>query len=77
MVLLESEKQHDDLLVGDFIDSFHNLTFKDSMLLTWAKAYCPVTFIFKESDKISQLYLLLYSTLCDIPNYAVLLFILL
>ena len=28
---------YDDVLAGDFQDSFHNLTFKDSMLMTWAK----------------------------------------
>ena len=25
----------DDLLIGDFHDSFHNLTYKDSMLVNW------------------------------------------
>ena len=49
---LEPEKVHDDILIGDFDDSFHNLTFKDSMFLTWAKHNCPVKFIFKEKDKI-------------------------
>ena len=27
-------ERDDDLIVGDFVDSFHNLTYKDSMLLT-------------------------------------------
>ena len=48
---LEGEKKHNDIMIGNFDDSFHNLTFKDSMLLTWAKYNCPVSFIFKEKDK--------------------------
>ena len=32
---------NDDLIVGDFVDSFHNLTYKDSMFLTWVKHECP------------------------------------
>ena len=31
----------DDLLIGDFHDSFHNLTYKDSMLVNWVKHDCP------------------------------------
>ena len=34
--LVEDElEEHDDILLGDFVDSFHNLTFKDSMFFTW------------------------------------------
>lgn len=43
---------YDDILAGDFLDSFHNLTFKDSMLMTWAKEKCPSKFIFKGDDDI-------------------------
>jgi hypothetical protein len=40
-----------DVLAGDFIESFHNLTFKDGMLLTWAKNNCKVRFLFKGKAK--------------------------
>ena len=43
---------YDDILAGDFLDSFHNLTFKDSMLMTWAIEKCPSKFIFKGDDDI-------------------------
>ena len=50
--LIQDEmKQYDDFLVGDFMDSFHNLTFKDSMILTWAKNDCPASFILKVRDQ--------------------------
>jgi len=46
----ELEKD-DDLLVGDFVDSFHNLTYKDSLFLTWMKHECPsATYVFKGDD---------------------------
>jgi len=38
---------HGDILVGEFQDSFVNLTFKDSMLLVWSRAYCKAEYIFK------------------------------
>ena len=46
---LNSEiEKYDDILIGDFDESFHNLTFKDSLLFTWAKNDCPSSFIMKE-----------------------------
>ena len=39
--------EFDDILAGDFLESFHNLTFKDSMLLTWANNNCGFDFIYK------------------------------
>ena len=41
-----------DALVGDFIDSFHNLTFKDAMLLQWAQDSCHARFILKGDDDV-------------------------
>ena len=54
MKIYEDEKNHEDLLIGDFEESFYNMTMKDSMLLTWAKSGCTVPFIFK-GLKILQL----------------------
>ena len=51
-VLREEQAQHDDILVGDFEESFYNLTFKDSLLLTWSKNHCRAKFIFKGDDDI-------------------------
>lgn len=39
-----------DIIVGDFHDSFHNLTYKDSMFLTWAKHSCPTVKHFIKGD---------------------------
>ena len=50
--LSNEASSYDDILAGDFLDSFHNLTFKDSMLMTWAKERCPSKFIFKGDDDI-------------------------
>ena len=51
--LLEEQSQYDDILIGNFTDDFHNLTFKDSMVFTWAKDHCNALFVFK--GKILQL----------------------
>ena len=41
----------DDIIVGNFKDAFHNLTYKDSMLVTWVKHECPAAlYIFKGDD---------------------------
>ena len=47
---LEPELEFDDVLAGDFRESFYNLTFKDSMLFSWAAASCNAKFIFKVSE---------------------------
>ena len=31
--VLKEEEEHDDILLGDFQDSFHNLTYKGSFLI--------------------------------------------
>ena len=45
--LLKEQSIYKDLLIGEFQDSFVNLTFKDSMFLVWAKSFCEVAYIFK------------------------------
>ena len=43
--------KYNDILLGDFDDSFHNLTYKDSMFFTWARFGCPdLAYIFKGDD---------------------------
>ena len=41
-----------DVLVGDFVDSFHNLTFKDAMMLKWVQMECRARYIFKGDDDV-------------------------
>ena len=43
--------EFDDVLVGDFDESFYNLTFKDSMLVKWNNKHCNASFIFKVKAK--------------------------
>ena len=57
-ITAENQLEHqleddDDLLVGDFVDTFHNLTYKDSLFFTWMKHECPsATYAFKGDDDI-------------------------
>jgi hypothetical protein len=45
------EAEFDDILLGDFTDSFHNLTYKDSMFFTWARHACSsIEYVFKGDD---------------------------
>ena len=53
-------QRYDDALIGDFVDSFHNLTFKDSMLLTWVKEECQARFILKGDDDVFVRYLFVH-----------------
>ncbi len=49
--LKQEAENFDDILMGDFRESFYNLTFKDSMFFTWAVNSCTKTqFVFKGSD---------------------------
>ena len=52
--LVEQEyNEYHDILQGDFLDSFRNLTLKDIMFLNWQQVYCPqVQFIFKGDDDV-------------------------
>lgn len=52
-LLQEEFNEYHDILQGDFIDSFRNLTLKDIMFLNWQQVYCPsVQFIFKGDDDV-------------------------
>ena len=41
-----------DMLIGDYVDSFHNLTIKDAMMLQWVKSKCRARYIFKGDDDV-------------------------
>ncbi|CAL7933859.1 unnamed protein product [Xylocopa violacea] len=45
-------KEHNDLLQGDFLDSYQNLTLKHLMGLRWASSKCNATFLIKSDDDI-------------------------
>ncbi|GAB6025848.1 hypothetical protein CHUAL_011828 [Chamberlinius hualienensis] len=53
--LLENEsKQHGDIVQGNFIDSYHNVTLRDLMALRWAWQRCSQsTFIIRFDDDIA------------------------
>lgn len=40
-VLKTENRIHGDILQGDFIDSYHNVTLRDLMSLKWALEHCP------------------------------------
>jgi hypothetical protein len=50
--LLESENaKYSDLVQGDFVDHYRNLTYKNLMGLKWIGQYCPsVRFVLKSDD---------------------------
>lgn len=48
----ESEK-YQDILMHDYVDSYHNLTYKTLMGLHWASTYCPQsTYVMKTDDDV-------------------------
>ena len=49
---LDEAKEFKDMLIGDFKDSFHNLTYKDSMACTWLMKRCNPEFVFKGDDDV-------------------------
>uniref|UniRef100_A0A224YQ19 Hexosyltransferase n=1 Tax=Rhipicephalus zambeziensis TaxID=60191 RepID=A0A224YQ19_9ACAR len=51
-VLAEAEI-HGDVVQGDFVDSYENLTYKSAMLLRWAREKCSETdFVLKIDDDV-------------------------
>ena len=49
-LLAEEAAEYKDIVQGDFVDSFRNLTVKDIMFMRWMKAYCSqAKFVFKVS----------------------------
>ncbi|UYV74400.1 Galactosyltransferase [Cordylochernes scorpioides] len=51
---LEAESlRHNDLVQGNFLDSYRNLTYKQIMGLKWASFFCPkASYIFKVDDDV-------------------------
>lgn len=39
-VIVEESREHRDLVQGNFIDSYHNMTYKHVMALHWAVSFC-------------------------------------
>lgn len=53
MELEQENVIHGDIIQGNFLDSYHNLTYKHIMLMKWAIYYCPqVQYIIKADDDI-------------------------
>lgn len=49
--ILEENKNYGDLVQGDFMDTYRNLTLKAVMALKWASTYCSsATYMFKTDD---------------------------
>ncbi|GAB0099792.1 Hexosyltransferase [Sergentomyia squamirostris] len=51
---IESENMnHGDILQGNFIDAFHNLTYKHAMAFKWSAYFCPeAKYILKTDDDV-------------------------
>lgn len=50
---MEESVEHKDLIIENFIDSYHNLTIKSIMMLKWIKNNCPkAQFIMKIDDDV-------------------------
>lgn len=50
-VLLE-DTIHEDILVGNFVDNYYNLTLKGVFLLSWVRTYCNKTWILYVDDDV-------------------------
>lgn len=45
--------KHNDIIQGNFADTYHNLTYKHTMLLKWFDSYCPkVKHLIKSDDDV-------------------------
>ncbi|XP_077982035.1 beta-1,3-galactosyltransferase 1-like [Glandiceps talaboti] len=52
-IVKRENEEYDDIIMGDFIDSYHNLTLKIIMGFKWVKYYCPhAKFILKADDDV-------------------------
>ncbi|GBP87889.1 Beta-1,3-galactosyltransferase 5 [Eumeta japonica] len=46
-------KQHGDIVVGDFVDAYHNLTLKTMFMVQWARRRCAhAKYLFKTDDDV-------------------------
>lgn len=51
--ILEEQKQYSDIVQGNFIDAYRNLTYKHIMGLKWANRCCPnAKFVLKTDDDV-------------------------
>ncbi|XP_076829378.1 lactosylceramide 1,3-N-acetyl-beta-D-glucosaminyltransferase B [Brachyhypopomus gauderio] len=51
--LLEEDERHHDLIQQDFLDTFHNLTLKLLLQISWTHFYCPhARFLMSADDDI-------------------------
>ncbi|KAK2725887.1 hypothetical protein QYM36_000380 [Artemia franciscana] len=51
--LIDEFKAYQDLVLGNFIDTYRNLTWKHLMLLNWTKKFCPTAkYVLKFDDDI-------------------------
>ncbi|KAJ6639940.1 Beta-1,3-galactosyltransferase 5 [Pseudolycoriella hygida] len=51
--IIKESNEHGDMIIGNFIDSYHNLTYKHLMGYKWVSSFCPsATFILKTDDDI-------------------------
>ncbi|KAJ6645589.1 Beta-1,3-galactosyltransferase 5 [Pseudolycoriella hygida] len=51
--LLDESKEHGDIIMGNFEDTYHNLTYKHLMGYKWVNKFCPTAkFILKTDDDI-------------------------
>lgn len=47
------DAEHNDIIQGNFIDSYHNLTYKHTMVLKWASTNCPeAKYVIKLDDDV-------------------------
>ena len=51
MEIEKEAKTEGDLVQGDFMDSYHNLSYKNVMGKLWASTFCPqAEFVVKSDD---------------------------
>ncbi|GFU60319.1 lactosylceramide 1,3-N-acetyl-beta-D-glucosaminyltransferase [Nephila pilipes] len=51
--IVKENEIHRDIIQGDFLDSYHNLTYKHTMGLSWASSFCNRTkYLMKMDDDI-------------------------
>ncbi|EDV27077.1 uncharacterized protein TRIADDRAFT_4567, partial [Trichoplax adhaerens] len=66
---IEQESQlYGDIILGEFIDSYQNLTYKTLLGMKWAYTYCKPRFILKVDDDVFVNTFLLYNELLKLKN---------
>lgn len=64
-------RMYDDVLVGDFVEDYWNLTYKTMLGITWAHFYCgrAADFVFKIDDDVLVLQNKLFPLLDSFPTH--------